>query len=163
DRLAAYLMRPARTERDKARAIYRWVTDRIAYDVDGYMLGKRGDNTAEGAFRTRKVVCEGYANLFERLCRHAGLEAVNLLRVARGPGLGDPLDVTRPNHAWNAVRLDGRWHLLDATWGAGSPGPMGAYDKQFEEFFFLTPPDLFVFSHYPMDPQWQLLSPAVPG
>ena len=23
------------------------------------------------------------------------------------------------DHAWNAVYLDGRWHLLDSTWGSG--------------------------------------------
>lgn len=24
------------------------------------------------------------------------------------------------DHAWNAVYLDGRWHLLDSTWGSGT-------------------------------------------
>lgn len=23
------------------------------------------------------------------------------------------------DHAWNAVYLDGRWHLVDSTWGSG--------------------------------------------
>lgn len=23
------------------------------------------------------------------------------------------------DHAWNAVYLEGRWHLLDSTWGSG--------------------------------------------
>jgi uncharacterized protein (TIGR03000 family) len=41
-------------------------------------------------------------------------------------------------HAWNAVKLDGEWHLVDATWGAG-----GIKDKQFvkkfKDYYFLAP------------------------
>lgn len=33
-RLVQYLVQPARTERDKARVLFRWVTDRIRYDID---------------------------------------------------------------------------------------------------------------------------------
>ncbi|MCS7045368.1 MAG: transglutaminase-like domain-containing protein, partial [Gemmataceae bacterium] len=36
DSLAEYLAKPCKTDRDKARAIYRWITDRIAYDVERF-------------------------------------------------------------------------------------------------------------------------------
>jgi transglutaminase/protease-like cytokinesis protein 3 len=41
---------------------------------------------------------------------------------AKGFGykIGEPLST--PNHAWNAVRIDGNWYLLDATWDAGVVG-----------------------------------------
>lgn len=34
------------------------------------------------------------------------------------------------DHTWNAVYLDGRWHLLDSTWGSG------AVDDSFTKFTF---------------------------
>ena len=49
-----------------------------------------------------------------------GVEAV-VRGHAKGFGYpaGQPL-AAPPDHAWNAVRLGGAWHLLDATWGAGT-------------------------------------------
>lgn len=35
------------------------------------------------------------------------------------------------DHAWNAVYLEGRWHLLDSTWGSG------LVDKATSKFTFL--------------------------
>lgn len=30
-------------------------------------------------------------------------------------------------HAWNAVYLEGRWHLLDSTWGSGNVDTSGKF------------------------------------
>src|SRR5262245_45645717 len=37
--LTVHLLAPARTEREKVRVIYRWITDRIEYDVKSYVRG----------------------------------------------------------------------------------------------------------------------------
>src|SRR5262245_52808126 len=63
-KLAAYLARPCKTDRDKARAIYRWVTDRIAYDIEALLAGKVPDQSALAVLKTRKGVYLGYCNLF---------------------------------------------------------------------------------------------------
>ena len=48
--LAAYLTRPARNDREKARAIFRWITANIAYDDVAAMTGTRlGPGTLYGA------------------------------------------------------------------------------------------------------------------
>jgi hypothetical protein len=159
--LAKYLVQPARSERDKARLVYRWLTDRVAYDADSYFSGKLGDVSAEAVLRSRKSVCAGYADLFEKLATQAGLNAVTVDGYAKGYGFQPGEDVADGNHAWNAVRLDGTWHLLDATWGAGHLDGKD-YVKQFSNFYFLTPPAQLVFTHLPEDPKWQLLAPPVP-
>ena len=46
--LAAYLVKPARNEHEKIRAIFRWVTENIAYDSDGYFSGQYGDLSPDG-------------------------------------------------------------------------------------------------------------------
>jgi hypothetical protein len=159
--LAKYLVKPAKTDRQKARVIYRWVTDRIAYDVDAFFANRPGDNSAEGVLQSRKSVCEGSANLFLALCKEAGVEAVRVSGRAKGFGVpaGDG-PIGRDSHAWNAVRFEDKWWLVDATWGAGAIKDR-KFVKEFNDYYFLTPPDQLIFSHFPTDPKWQLLSEAL--
>jgi hypothetical protein len=65
----------------------------------------------------------------------------------------------RPNHAWNAVQIDGRWYLLDSTWDAGSVDreTQGFKRHNSEYNFFLTNPSHFIYTHLPENSRWQLL------
>ena len=53
--LAAYLVKPARNEHEKIRAIFRWVTENIAYDIDGYFSGQYGDLSPDGVLKSRRA------------------------------------------------------------------------------------------------------------
>ncbi len=153
--LASYLVSPAKNDRDKARAIFRWIADRIAYDVEGLLEKRLGDNGAPAVLRRRRCVCAGYANLFQALCQQAGLEAVVVLGQGRSP-------LSSGSHAWNAVKLEGRWFLLDSTWGAGGVDLVKrTFLKRLNEDFWCAEPDALVFSHFPVDAKWQLLRPPV--
>lgn len=158
DSLAAYLTEPAKNDLQKVRAIYRWITDNISYNIEGYMAEDYGDVSPDSVLASGTSVCEGYSNLFEALAEAAGLEAVTIGGWGKGYTytVGDPLADT--NHAWNAVKIGEGWYLLDCTWGAGAVTKDGDYIKRFEDFFFLTPPQDFVYGHLPEDPKWQLLS-----
>jgi hypothetical protein len=159
ERLAAYLVRPARNDREKVRAIFRWVSDRIAYDTKSFFSGNIPDQSAERTLSTRLSVCAGYANLTHALGKAAGLKT----EVILGFGRGMNADSEKPdsNHAWNAVELDGQWHLLDATWAAGSAGEDQKFHKSYDDFWFLTDPKAFLNSHRPDEDRWQLLQPVM--
>jgi hypothetical protein len=73
----------------------------------------------------------------------------------KGKGVGF-LTGTGGGHTWNAVKVGGRWRLVDTTWGAGGIGGK-EFVKRFSDYYFLTPPDQFVFNHLPAEPRWQLL------
>jgi hypothetical protein len=150
EELAKYLTKPAKNDREKVRALYRWITDRIAYDAESFFAGKTGDTSAPGVLTNRVGVCEGYASLFLELCKAAEIEAVKVRGKAKGYA-ADPLA-----HTWNAVKLDDRWHLIDPTWGAGDIRDR-KFRKQFQESYFLAVPDQLIFSHLPRDARWQLL------
>ncbi len=158
--LAAYLVKPAQNDREKVRAIFRWVADRIVYDVEGFLKKKPGDNRAEAVLKSRLAVCEGYANLFESLCLKANIEVVKVSGYAKGYGYVLGQRNTGSNHAWNAVKLEGRWQALDTTWAAGTIKD-DKFSKRFDDFFFLPPPEEFIFTHFPRDPRWQLLTTPV--
>jgi transglutaminase/protease-like cytokinesis protein 3 len=156
--LAGYLVRPARNDHEKIRAIFRWITANITYDTRAAFIGSPGEGS-DSILKSRKAVCDGYSTLFEMLAGAAGLRVVKIGGYAKGYDyrIGDHFDGP-PNHAWNAVFLDGKWQLLDATWGSGYVDESGGFVREFDEFFFLTDPEDLKYTHFPEEAGWQLLS-----
>jgi len=153
--LARYLKKQMSGEESRARMLYRWVTANIAYDVEDLYGGKAGDNSPEGVLKRRKAICAGFAALFSRVAREIGLEAVVVGGGAKGYGYVPGTNFGP--HAWNAVKIVGEWKLLDVTWGAG-PVSKGKFERNFSEHFFLTPPELMIYTHLPDETRWQLLA-----
>jgi methyl-accepting chemotaxis protein len=60
-------------------------------------------------------------------------------------------------HAWNAVRIDGRFYNVDATWASGFLRE-NTYINQFRDSYFMIPPVDFIKTHMPFDPVWQFLN-----
>jgi hypothetical protein len=155
--LAAYLIEPAKNDRQKIRAIYRWITDKISYDDEGYFAGEYRDLHSQDVLTERRAVCDGYAGLVKNLGQLAGLEVVNISGYSKGYSYSVHQTNTI-NHAWNAVKVDGQWQLLDATWGAGYlDDQKKRFIRRFQEHYFLTPPEQFIYDHFPKAAQWQLL------
>ena len=102
-------------------------------------------------------MCQRYAGLFTAVARQMKLPA----RTAIGCGRTSSGKI-RPttNHAWNTYQADGRWYLVDATWGAGGVGNQ-RFVQRFSPFWFDTPPAGFIFFHLPQDSAWQLLPQAL--
>ncbi|HPE63101.1 MAG TPA: transglutaminase domain-containing protein [Methanothrix sp.] len=156
--LALYLSGSAESDEERARAIYRWITANVEYDVGASVSAAYRGRPLEEVLDGRKGVCSDYSRLFERLCELSGLEAVVIRGFGKGYGytVGSKIP-NSSNHAWNAVRINGEWRLIDSTWGAGHLDPAVGFFREFEEFYFLTPPEDLVWTHLPDDPAWQLL------
>jgi hypothetical protein len=159
ENLAKYLVRPCRSDRDKARVIYRWITDRIAYDADAFLNSKIDPqgNTPESVLKERKAVCQGFSALYMDLSGRMKLETERVEGHAKGLGYvaGNPLG-ERERHAWVAVKIKDRWQLVDPTWGAGHVDGK-KFVKRFNDYYYLPPPDQLLFTHFPNDPKWQLV------
>jgi len=157
--LALYLTEPAKNDLEKVRSIYRWITMNVEYDVEGLLQNRPGDNSAQGVLENRTSVCEGYSNLFLQLAEIAGLETVKISGFAKGYGYTAGDSITGgSNHAWNAVKIDGAWKLIDNTWGAGYMNQNYKFVKRFSEYFFLAVPEDFIYDHLPVEQNWQLLN-----
>lgn len=173
DTLARKLAALGNTEKEKVRAIFRWITQNIDYNVRPIGRSKKtqvlfyeepedssaplpslNERVARKVLYKGVAFCEGYSRLFKTLCDHAGIQCEIIYGYAR-TNTNRRFGV---NHAWNAVYIDSAWHLLDVTWASGVVGFGNEYVRQFNDFYFLTPPDEFIRDHYPEDPQWTLLS-----
>jgi hypothetical protein len=98
------LAKPGMDATAKAKAITRWVHERIAYEVT-----PRSINATE-VLRVGRGDCSEYALLSVSLLRSAGVPA----EVRSGMSAqGDDMVA----HAWVAYHDGKRWHEVDPTWG----------------------------------------------
>ncbi|MFU8802349.1 MAG: transglutaminase domain-containing protein [Bradymonadaceae bacterium] len=136
----------------RVKALFDYAADRIAYDVPALSLDRIPPQHAEKVFAEKKGVCSGYALLLTALGEHTGDEIVYIVGVSRNLSG----DVGGGGHAWNAARIEGNWYLLDATWAAGNVNG-DTFEKAYKPVFLFTPPEVFINTHFPDEPDWQLL------
>ena len=60
-----YLIQPAQNELEKARVLFRWIAENIAYDV----TYDHAHQSPEDVLETGTAVCAGYSGLYGSLCR----------------------------------------------------------------------------------------------
>ena len=97
---------PDMSEYDKVKAVHDMLAAHVEYvsDTNAY--------NAYGALVKQKAVCEGYAESLQYLLQRAGIQAVEVF----GYGITDSEIGAGENHAWNVVRIDGKYYLIDLTW-----------------------------------------------
>lgn len=165
EKLAAHLTKEFENEIEKVRAIYVWMAENIRYNVNSASPDNRMSieqrikkQQPHRVLNSKKAICEGYSNLFQALCEEAGLRSLIVTGYTKKPD-GKIAEV---GHAWNVVAVDGKWHLIDITWGAGGvDGERDRYVKSMDESFFLANPVDFVQHHLPHDPIFQLIPEPV--
>jgi hypothetical protein len=160
--LVASLVSGTRDPFEKAKLVHDWIADNIAYDAEGFLSGRPGDNTWTGVLQSRKSVCAGYAELFDRMAGAAGLTVRRISGIAKGYGFDRDGTVDRePNHDWNALRVGGRWYLLDVTWDSGFLAETGTFKKEYRTDYLFLEPRSFIYTHFPVDAADQLLPTPV--
>jgi transglutaminase-like putative cysteine protease len=152
------------------KALHDYVVLRLHYDIPTSELTgaaelSRPSQQADDVFAARTGVCEGYARLMQALGKAAGLEVAFITGVIRDAhrNSGDATtdDAIRAAldgnlHAWNAVKIDGQWLLVDTTWD--DPVDRDGGRETLRETYLFTPPALFALDHRPTDDAWQLLA-----
>lgn len=155
--LTAYLVKPTKNDEEKAYIIYSWIAHNVAYDVRSYRRGIRS-NRNEDVLIKKIAVCEGYATLYYLMAKKAGLET----QIVEGRARGSSDAKSFVGHAWNAVKINQKWKLLDATWGAGHlDRAEDVFQAEFSRYYFFTEPSRLIVSHLPDDTKWQLLEKPV--
>ncbi|WAR21226.1 HIL-like protein [Mya arenaria] len=61
------------------------------------------------------------------------------------------------NHSWNAVNIDDNWHFVDTKWAAMTRNNNNSTVNVEDDFYFLTDPEQFIYSHWPHQTEWQFL------
>ena len=86
------------------------------------------------------------------MCKALGLE----VEYIEGYGKIDDKVPTSSNHAWNAVKIDNSYYLVDVAWGSGKCNG-DTFQKSYTDYYFCPKPECFIREHLPLDNKWQLL------
>jgi len=155
--LVAPLTEGFTTEYEKFRVLFRWITENIEYN-------KSAANAADAdkVVRKNKAVCQGFSNLLKEMCNSANIEC----EVVVGYTKTDVKDINRKlkktDHAWNIVTLNGQKYLVDVTWATSKYNMVTRkFQKDFDEHYFLTPPDKFILDHLPENKKDQLIEKPI--
>lgn len=92
-------------EYDKVKKAYELVILNTEYEEDA-----SENQNILSVFLNGKSVCQGYAEAFQYLLKHSGIQ--NILVTGQASN-----GVSTQPHAWNLVSIDGKYYQFDVTWG----------------------------------------------
>ena len=156
-----YVCRPYRSDTQKLRAIFTWVSEKVAWEEDF-----EGDVDTRHVIQTRRGSAQEVAVLVMEMCSAVGLHAEVVRGYLKAPGeILEPDGIPRPNHWWNAVIADGDWRVIDCSLASPTNPQREQYSSAgsqvAESGFFLARPMEVCYTHIPMHHQQQHICPPV--
>lgn len=132
---------------------YYWIGKNIAYDYEFLNKINTQKNIyneylkkqdAYRVYEDRKGVCAGYANLYTWFMFEADIEVQKISgHIRDNENHYVELDSDDDfRHAWNAIKINNKWILVDTTWGSSN-------DPNQSEFYFDIKPEFAINTHYP--------------
>ena len=101
---------------EKAAFVHDFIVLNCTYDADTFnkYLNNSNDGTSlaytsYGCLVNRKAVCEGYSKAYKLILNRLNIEC----EVVSGTATND---MGMGNHAWNYIKLDDGYYLVDVTW-----------------------------------------------
>lgn len=171
-RLTHYLTRPYDNDSLKIRAIYVCISNNIKYDLKV----RHKEISSNRILKRKKGICTHYAQLFEDMCKVAGVDILSVEGYTKGSDYFPEHKFYWNNHIWNVVKFNGKWQLMDLTWGSGYTIYHAPFYKillakwfripfiykpkfvqQQDDIYYCTNPAKLVFTHLPAVEEMQML------
>ena len=159
--LVGYLVDNEDDDFNKIKNIHDWICDNIEYDVQSFFSGEISEAEYENVLRSNKAVCGGYASLFSKMVSTAGFRTFTIAGASKGYGydaFGNNL--YEANHAWNAVKINEAWYLIDTTWDAGYVNKQ-KFIKRYSTGYLFLKAEGMIYTHFPEKKMWQLLETPI--
>lgn len=156
-----YVCRPYRSDVQRLRAIFTWVSEKIAWEEDF-----EGEVDPRRVIQMRRGCSEEVAVLVFDMCSAVGLQSEIVRGYLKTPG--ETIEQTnnpKPNHWWNAVVVDDSWRMIDCSLASPTNPKRGQYSSAgsqiAENGFFLARPMEICYTHVPLNFEQQHISPPV--
>jgi len=163
-KLVRHLVGRCSSDVDKARAIFRFITEK-KFNHRVWFLYYPEEGNTRGAptelLRGVEFGIETRALLFKRMCAYAGLHAIVIKGFCKAKDYKPSEEFldTRWRNAWNAVYVGGGWRLVQPYWAAMSVNTKAAREMRqiYQDHYFLTDADKFIFEFFPKAAEHQFL------
>lgn len=115
--------------REKIKAVHDWFIRNVKYDYSNYLKGTvpKLSHTAEGALIRGVAVCDGYSRGFQKVMQKLGIPCQMVIGSYQGGG-----------HAWNRVKVDGKWRHIDVTFDDPIINGKNTNKKPYYTYFLKT-------------------------
>ncbi|KAL3462559.1 hypothetical protein BJX64DRAFT_258928 [Aspergillus heterothallicus] len=159
-----YVCRPYKSDVQRLRAIFTWVSEKIAWDEPIEDID--ADVDLKRVLQTKRGCAQEVAYLVREMCAAVGLHAEAIEGFLKNPGEMFELDsLSRPNHWWNSVLVDGEWRFMDCSLAS----PTNPRRNQFvttnvstaEPWYFLARPLEMCYTHVPLEAEGQHICPPI--
>ncbi|KIX09658.1 uncharacterized protein Z518_00739 [Rhinocladiella mackenziei CBS 650.93] len=163
-----YICRPYRSGVQRLRAIFTWCAERISWeedlDMDGFNHNRPIDTRK--VIQTKRGSSQEISALVLEMCIAIGIHAEIVHGYLKTPGEDLDLDaISRPNHFWNAILVDGEWRMMDASLASPTNPKRLLYSSVSisiaEAWYFLTRPSEICWTHVPVDDAQQHMVPSI--
>ncbi|KHO01535.1 Src-domain containing protein [Metarhizium album ARSEF 1941] len=156
-----YVCRPYRSDVQRLRAIFTWVSEKICWEEDF-----EGDIDTRRVIQAKRACAEEYAVLVMEMCAAVGLECEIVRGYLKNPGDVTDLNMMpRSNHWWNAVIVDNEWRIIDCCLASPSNPKRGLYSSAngatADSWWFLARPTEVCWTHVPEHHDQQHIVPPV--
>lgn len=156
-----YICRPHRSDVQRLRAIFTWVSERITWEED-----YESHPDPRRVIQTKRGSSEEIAVLVRDMCNAVGLHSEVIRGYLKSPGeILDVQSIARPNHWWNAVIIDGEWRIMDCALASPTHPKRSLYSSASsqvaENWYFLARPTEICYTHVPLLPEQQHIVPPV--
>ena len=163
-KLVRFLVGRCSSDVDKARAIFRFITEK-KFNYRVWFLYYPEEGNTRGAptelLRGVEFGIETRALLFKRMCAFAGLHAIVIKGYCKAKDYKPSEEFldSRWRNAWNAVFVGGGWRLVQPYWAAMSVNTKAAREMRqiYQDHYFLTDADKFIFEFFPKAAEHQFL------
>ncbi len=179
NQLADQITKDFKSDIDRVRAVYTWLAINVSYDLKtlynseaqiNFSYSSQEDlqrklaainiHIVNKTLRTKKAICEGYAQTFKKVSEQMGIQCMLVGGFSKVDVSDIGINPTLENHVWNAVKINEKWHLVDATWAAGYTNG-DKWVQRFDDFFFFTDPNKFALTHYPSQKEWLFTNKSI--
>lgn len=132
DKVISEIIKPGMTDFQKELVIHNYITKYTSYDEDNFLKDTvpAEDHTAYGVLMKGTGVCDGYAKVTKLLADKVGLDCSIVSGKVRNKD-----GVVWNLHAWNLIKLNGKYYQLDVTWDDPIPDNP---DVEFYNYFNIT-------------------------
>lgn len=146
------------TDAEKVHAIYDWIMWNVQYDyyateIDSVArMGMYKAYYLDGVLTNRNsyAVCDGMAKALSLLCNMEGIRAHRVTGIAGGSVEGMTASAAKTykqenwgGHAWTKVYVEGKWYVVDPTWGdVASKINNRIFEMAFHDYLLVSDEDI---------------------